>query len=113
VGIDYTINAKGEGENSADAMLAKIFDNELPTLVFEATGNIHSMQNSFNYVGHGGKLVFVGVYRARVRARVRVNMVRRGLIGLIWSGRGLIGLIGLGLGLIGLGLGLRLGSALA
>ena len=33
---------------------------EMPTLVFDATGNIHSMKNAFNYVAHGGKLVFVG-----------------------------------------------------
>jgi len=60
VGVEHTINARGEGDNAPDVMMARIFDGEQPTLVFEATGNIHSMQNSFNYVGHGGKLVFVG-----------------------------------------------------
>jgi len=56
VGVPHTVNAR----NNADEALAAIFDNELPTLVFEATGNINSMKNSFNYVAHGGKLVFVG-----------------------------------------------------
>ena len=28
--------------------------------MFEVTGNIHSMKASFNYVSHGGRLVFVG-----------------------------------------------------
>ena len=60
VGVEHTINARGEGENAPDTKLAAIFDGELPTLVFEATGNIHSMKNAFNYVAHGGKLVFVG-----------------------------------------------------
>jgi 2-desacetyl-2-hydroxyethyl bacteriochlorophyllide A dehydrogenase len=35
---------------------------DLPTLVFECTGSRASMMNSFNYVAHGGKLVFVGLF---------------------------------------------------
>jgi 2-desacetyl-2-hydroxyethyl bacteriochlorophyllide A dehydrogenase len=35
---------------------------ELPTLVFDCTGSRGSMMNSFNYVAHGGKLVFVGLF---------------------------------------------------
>jgi len=66
VGIEHTINARGEGEDAPDAVLARLFDNELPTLVFEATGNIHSMKNSFNYVAHGGKLVFVGHTKEKI-----------------------------------------------
>jgi 2-desacetyl-2-hydroxyethyl bacteriochlorophyllide A dehydrogenase len=34
---------------------------ELPTLVFDATGNAQSMQAAFRYVENGGKLVFVGL----------------------------------------------------
>jgi len=60
VGVQHTINALAEGDDAPDVVLARIFDNELPTLVFEATGNLGSMKNSFNYVAHGGKLVFVG-----------------------------------------------------
>ena len=33
---------------------------ELPTTVFDCTGNPSSMAASFNYVAHGGSLVFVG-----------------------------------------------------
>lgn len=32
-------------------------------VVFDATGNPHSMKNAFKYVGHGGKLVFVGLFQ--------------------------------------------------
>ncbi len=32
-----------------------------PTTVFDATGNVHSMQQAFHYPAHGGKLVFVGL----------------------------------------------------
>ena len=35
---------------------------ELPTLVFDATGNAHSMNGAFHLVANGGKLVFVGLF---------------------------------------------------
>ena len=35
---------------------------ELPTLVFDCTGNQLSMQNAFSYTGAGGKLIFVGLF---------------------------------------------------
>lgn len=35
----------------------------LPTVVFDATGNVHSMTQAFNYVGFGGKLVYVGLVK--------------------------------------------------
>jgi len=35
---------------------------ELPTLVFDCTGNKGSMETSFRYVAAGGKLVFVGLF---------------------------------------------------
>lgn len=38
------------------------FRGQLPTIVFDATGNPNSMKNSFNYVAFGGKLVFVGLF---------------------------------------------------
>jgi threonine dehydrogenase-like Zn-dependent dehydrogenase len=38
------------------------FSGQLPTIVFDATGNPNSMKNAFNYVAFGGKLVFVGLF---------------------------------------------------
>jgi 2-desacetyl-2-hydroxyethyl bacteriochlorophyllide A dehydrogenase len=35
---------------------------ELPTLVFDATGNPQSMHNAFKFVANGGRLVFVGLF---------------------------------------------------
>jgi len=35
---------------------------ELPTLVFDCTGNQKSMQDAFKYAGAGGKLIFVGLF---------------------------------------------------
>lgn len=34
---------------------------DLPTTVFDATGNVNSMNQAFHYPAHGGKLVFVGL----------------------------------------------------
>jgi len=44
------------------ARLAKLTDGDLPTAVFDATGNPASMAASFNYPAHGGRLVFVGLF---------------------------------------------------
>lgn len=56
-GIEHTVNA-------AEAPLEKIralTDGDLPTVVFDATGNIQSMRASLQYLGQGGRLVFVGL----------------------------------------------------
>ncbi len=36
-------------------------NNELPTAVFDATGNVNSMTNSFRYTAHSGRLIYVGL----------------------------------------------------
>ena len=48
-------------ENSAE-ILRGYLNRNLPTIIFDATGNPDSMQKSFNYVAFGGKLVFVGLF---------------------------------------------------
>jgi 2-desacetyl-2-hydroxyethyl bacteriochlorophyllide A dehydrogenase len=42
------------------------FDGELPTLVFDATGNAASMSAAFSLVAHGGRLVFAGLVQADI-----------------------------------------------
>ncbi len=44
------------------ARLAELTEGDLPTAVFDATGNAASMAASFNYPAHGGRLVFVGLF---------------------------------------------------
>ncbi len=39
---------------------------DLPTAVFDATGNQRSMMTSFQYVTHGGRLIFVGLFQGDV-----------------------------------------------
>jgi 2-desacetyl-2-hydroxyethyl bacteriochlorophyllide A dehydrogenase len=49
---------------SADvvAKLKELTNGDLPTAVFDATGNPKSMAASFEYPAHGGKLIFVGLF---------------------------------------------------
>ncbi|MRH41062.1 alcohol dehydrogenase catalytic domain-containing protein [Aquibacillus halophilus] len=57
--VDHTVNVKGNVINS----LMEITSGDMPTVVFDATGNVMSMSNSFDYVSHGGKLIFVGLVK--------------------------------------------------
>ena len=57
LGIDKWIDSRGD----VAGQLAARWGGELPTAVFDATGNATSMGNAFNYVENGGKLIFVGL----------------------------------------------------
>jgi 2-desacetyl-2-hydroxyethyl bacteriochlorophyllide A dehydrogenase len=48
------------------ARLAELTDGDMPTAVFDATGNAASMAASFYYPAHGGRLVFVGLFAGEV-----------------------------------------------
>ncbi len=56
LGIDKLVNARQDPMGQIKALLA----GELPTLVFDCTGNALSMHAAFDYVAHGGSLVLVG-----------------------------------------------------
>jgi threonine dehydrogenase-like Zn-dependent dehydrogenase len=61
-GIELTILA---GDGSLER-LKEITANEMPTVVFDATGNAGSMAASFGMIAHGGRLVFVGLSQGDV-----------------------------------------------
>ncbi len=48
------------------ARLAELTDGDMPTAVFDATGNPASMTASFAFPAHGGRLVFVGLFQGEV-----------------------------------------------
>jgi 2-desacetyl-2-hydroxyethyl bacteriochlorophyllide A dehydrogenase len=62
MGVDKVLVA---GETLLDE-LRKELNGDLPTVVFDATGNATSMMKSFEYCAHGGKLVFVGLFQGDV-----------------------------------------------
>ena len=63
IGVAHAIN--GKRENPLDA-LKRITGGDLPTAVFDATGNPASMMASFEYPAHGGRLVFIGLFQGDV-----------------------------------------------
>jgi 2-desacetyl-2-hydroxyethyl bacteriochlorophyllide A dehydrogenase len=46
--------------------IQNLLSGELPTTVFDVSGNAGSMMQAFNYVAHGGKLIFVGLFQGDV-----------------------------------------------
>jgi 2-desacetyl-2-hydroxyethyl bacteriochlorophyllide A dehydrogenase len=59
VGIPNIINALDHPQEA----LKQLLGDDLPTTVFDATGNTGSMRAAFQYVAHGGQLVYVGLTR--------------------------------------------------
>ena len=55
-GVDHLVNAL---ENPLESLLA-CNDNELPTLVIDATGNKKALETGVQYMAHGGRYVLVG-----------------------------------------------------
>jgi 2-desacetyl-2-hydroxyethyl bacteriochlorophyllide A dehydrogenase len=54
------------GQDDPRTTLHKLFGDDFPTAVFDATGNPQSMHASFSYAAHGGRLVFVGLFQGDI-----------------------------------------------
>jgi threonine dehydrogenase-like Zn-dependent dehydrogenase len=63
LGAPHVINAAREDPLEA---LKQITFGELPTAVFDATGNPQPMRGAFDYPAHGGRMVFVGLFPGEV-----------------------------------------------
>ena len=61
--IPYTIDASRVNVLEA---LAGITAGDLPTAIFDATGNGRSMASAFEYPANGGRLIFVGLFQGEV-----------------------------------------------
>lgn len=63
LGVAHTVLA-----TSPDVVkiLQELTNGDLPTAVFDATGNPRSMMAAFDYPAHGGRLVFVGLFQGDV-----------------------------------------------
>lgn len=51
-----------DGKGNVLAQLKAVIPDGLPTVVFDATGSRASMMKSFDFVAHGGRLIFVGLF---------------------------------------------------
>ncbi len=62
VGITAVVDARDNPEQH----LRDLFGGDLPTAVLDATGNVKSMANAFNFVAHSGRLTFVGLVQDNI-----------------------------------------------
>lgn len=60
--VDYTVNAL----NHPLEKLAELTNGDMPTVVFDATGNAKSMMNAFEFPAHGGRLIYVGLVKSDI-----------------------------------------------
>jgi 2-desacetyl-2-hydroxyethyl bacteriochlorophyllide A dehydrogenase len=63
LGVEFTIDATKQ--NTIEA-LRDLTQGDLPTAVFDATGNPKSMAAAFEYPAPGGRMVFVGLFQGDV-----------------------------------------------
>ncbi len=63
MGVEDQINASS---GAVVAQLEAMTDGDLPIVVFDATGNVNSMNACFNYVAPGGRLIMVSLVQADV-----------------------------------------------
>lgn len=61
--ISHTINPLKE---NVTEKLSEITNGEMPTVVIDATGNLAAINQSFQYMSHGGKYVLVGLQKADI-----------------------------------------------
>ncbi len=61
-GVEYTVRAEGDWAKE----VRSITGGENPSAVFDASGNLSSMENAFNLVCAGGVLVMVGLVKERL-----------------------------------------------
>jgi len=62
-GIEFVVDGRGDVMAQLHAITGA---DDLPTLVFDATGNPKSMMNSFGMVAQGGRLVFVSLVQGEI-----------------------------------------------
>ncbi|WP_440118104.1 zinc-binding alcohol dehydrogenase family protein [Paenibacillus sp. QZ-Y1] len=61
-GADVLVQANEQ----AVQQVAEITKGDYATAVFDATGNVNSMNEAIQYVAHGGQLIFVGLVKADI-----------------------------------------------
>ena len=63
IGVSDLINGRNE---DVAVKLEELTEDDLPTAVFDATGNVNSMNACFNYAAPGGRLIMVSLVQADV-----------------------------------------------
>lgn len=63
LGIPFIINAL---HTDVFQRLSEITNGEMPTVVIDATGNLNAINNSFQYIAHGGTYVLIGLQKGEI-----------------------------------------------
>lgn len=63
LGVNFFINPL---QNDPLAKLKEITDNNMPTVVIDATGNQKAIVNAFQYMAHGARYVLVGLQKGEI-----------------------------------------------
>jgi 2-desacetyl-2-hydroxyethyl bacteriochlorophyllide A dehydrogenase len=61
--VDYTVNPLTE---DALEQLKIITNGDMPTVVIDATGSLKAINNAFQYLGHGGRYVLIGLQKGDI-----------------------------------------------
>lgn len=61
--INFTINALSD---DVFARLQEITNNDMPTVIIDATGSLRAIENAFQYLAHGGSYVLVGLQKSKI-----------------------------------------------
>lgn len=63
LGASYAISAK---DSDVSEQLASLTNGDMPTLLFDATGNTAAINNAFQYMAHGARYVLVGLQKEEI-----------------------------------------------
>ena len=61
--VDHTVNPATE---DALQKLKDITNGDMPTVIIDATGSLKAINNAFQYLGHGGRYVLVGLQKGDI-----------------------------------------------
>ena len=61
--IDQTINAIND---NVIERLKEITNNDMPSVVIDATGNLKAINEAFQYISHGGRFVLIGLQKGNI-----------------------------------------------
>ena len=61
--VAHTINASN---GDIIGKLMEATNNDMPTLVIDATGNLKAINNAFNYMAHGARYILIGLQKENI-----------------------------------------------
>ncbi|MET6997477.1 zinc-binding alcohol dehydrogenase family protein [Chitinophaga defluvii] len=60
LGIRHLVNPT---TSDPETQLSRITNGDMPTVIIDATGNQHAINNAFHYLAHGGRYILIGLQK--------------------------------------------------